>query len=145
MCPKAPAPAPHHWEHDPGPTASGVPRALGTYCWQGVDPDRARGSFAPQDCPGIFSAGLDLLEMYGRDPAHCAEYWKAVQELWLRVYLSNLVVIGAINVSVPLPEPPHCLTGPRVGEQDGALPSGRVGGTLRGTQVSMPLWTRVTR
>uniref|UniRef100_A0A7N5JXY0 Enoyl-CoA delta isomerase 1, mitochondrial n=1 Tax=Ailuropoda melanoleuca TaxID=9646 RepID=A0A7N5JXY0_AILME len=97
MCPKAPAPAPHHWEHDLGPTASGAPRALGTYCWQGVDPDGARGSFAPQDCPGIFSAGLDLLEMYGRDPAHYAEYWKAVQELWLRVYLSSLVVISAIN------------------------------------------------
>lgn len=56
-----------------------------------------RGIIITSDCPGIFSAGLDLLEMYGRDPAHCAEYWKAVQELWLRVYLSNLVVIGAIN------------------------------------------------
>ncbi|XP_022372472.1 enoyl-CoA delta isomerase 1, mitochondrial isoform X1 [Enhydra lutris kenyoni] len=49
------------------------------------------------DCPGIFSAGLDLMEMCGRDPTHYAEYWKAVQELWLRFYLSHLVVISAIN------------------------------------------------
>ncbi|XP_034525475.1 enoyl-CoA delta isomerase 1, mitochondrial [Ailuropoda melanoleuca] len=56
-----------------------------------------RGIIITSDCPGIFSAGLDLLEMYGRDPAHYAEYWKAVQELWLRVYLSSLVVISAIN------------------------------------------------
>ncbi|XP_045848846.1 enoyl-CoA delta isomerase 1, mitochondrial [Meles meles] len=49
------------------------------------------------DCPGIFSAGLDLMEMCGRDPAHYAEYWKAVQELWLRFYLSRLVMVSAIN------------------------------------------------
>lgn len=57
----------------------------------------------PQDSPGIFSAGLDLMEMCGRDPAHYAEYWKAVQELWLRLYLSHLVLICAVNVSVPSP------------------------------------------
>ncbi|XP_041603571.1 enoyl-CoA delta isomerase 1, mitochondrial isoform X1 [Vulpes lagopus] len=50
-----------------------------------------------QDSPGIFSAGLDLMEMCGRDPAHYAEYWKAVQELWLRLYLSHLVLICAVN------------------------------------------------
>lgn len=54
-----------------------------------------------QDSPGIFSAGLDLREMCGRNPAHYAEYWKAVQEMWLRLYMSNLVLIAAINVSVP--------------------------------------------
>lgn len=55
-----------------------------------------------QDSPGIFSAGLDLREMCGRNPAHYAEYWKAVQELWLRLYLSNLVLVSAINVSVSI-------------------------------------------
>lgn len=55
----------------------------------------------PQDRPGIFSAGLDLTEMCGKSPAHYAEYWKAVQELWLRLYPSNLVLVAAINVSVP--------------------------------------------
>lgn len=55
----------------------------------------------PQDHPGIFSAGLDLTEMCGKNPAHYAEYWKAVQELWLRLYLSNMTLVAAINVSVP--------------------------------------------
>ncbi|KAJ8786553.1 hypothetical protein J1605_006042 [Eschrichtius robustus] len=45
------------------------------------------------------SAGLDLTEMCGKNPAHYAEYWKAVQELWLRLYLSNLVLIAAINMT----------------------------------------------
>nr|KAF6489285.1 enoyl-CoA delta isomerase 1 [Molossus molossus] len=60
-----------------------------------------RGVILTSDRPGVFSAGLDLREMCGRNPAHCAEYWKAVQELWLRLYLSNLVVIAAVNGSSP--------------------------------------------
>ncbi|XP_027967361.1 enoyl-CoA delta isomerase 1, mitochondrial isoform X2 [Eumetopias jubatus] len=56
-----------------------------------------RGIILTSDRPGIFSAGLDLTEMCGRKPEHYVEYWKAVQEMWLRFYLSNLVVIAAIN------------------------------------------------
>lgn len=60
-----------------------------------------RGIILTSDCPGVFSAGLDLREMCGRNPAHYAEYWKAVQELWLRLYLSNLVLIAAVNGASP--------------------------------------------
>ncbi|XP_057551024.1 enoyl-CoA delta isomerase 1, mitochondrial [Hippopotamus amphibius kiboko] len=60
-----------------------------------------RGIILTSDCPRVFSAGLDLTEMCGRNPAHYAEYWKAVQELWLRLYLSNLVLIAAINGACP--------------------------------------------
>ncbi|XP_072610107.1 enoyl-CoA delta isomerase 1, mitochondrial isoform X1 [Vulpes vulpes] len=56
-----------------------------------------QGVIITSDSPGIFSAGLDLMEMCGRDPAHYAEYWKAMQELWLRLYLSHLVLICAVN------------------------------------------------
>lgn len=45
--------------------------------------------------------------MCGRNPAHYTEYWKAVQEFWLRLYLSNLVLVAAINVSAPTPEWPQ--------------------------------------
>ncbi|XP_008049511.1 enoyl-CoA delta isomerase 1, mitochondrial [Carlito syrichta] len=60
-----------------------------------------RGLVVTSDCPGVFSSGLDLREMCGRNPAHYAEYWKAVQELWLRFYLSNLVVVAAVNGVCP--------------------------------------------
>ncbi|XP_016063521.1 PREDICTED: enoyl-CoA delta isomerase 1, mitochondrial isoform X3 [Miniopterus natalensis] len=60
-----------------------------------------RGAILTSDCPGVFSAGLDLTEMCGRNPAHYAEYWKAVQELWLRLYTSNLVLISAISGASP--------------------------------------------
>lgn len=60
-----------------------------------------RGVILTSDRPGVFSAGLDLMEMCGRSTAHCAEYWKAVQELWLRFYQSSLVVVAAINGACP--------------------------------------------
>ncbi|XP_036053668.1 enoyl-CoA delta isomerase 1, mitochondrial [Onychomys torridus] len=67
-----------------------------------LENDKAfRGVILTSDRPGIFSAGLDLMEMYGRNPAHYAEYWKAVQELWLRLYLSNLILVAAINGASP--------------------------------------------
>ncbi|XP_021077299.1 enoyl-CoA delta isomerase 1, mitochondrial [Mus pahari] len=60
-----------------------------------------RGVILTSERPGVFSAGLDLLEMYDRNPAHYAEYWKAVQELWLRLYLSNMTLVSAINGASP--------------------------------------------
>lgn len=45
--------------------------------------------------------------MYGKSTEHYAEFWRAVQEMWLRVYSSNLVTIAAINVR---PESPSYCT-----------------------------------
>ncbi|KAB1251903.1 Enoyl-CoA delta isomerase 1; mitochondrial [Camelus dromedarius] len=59
-----------------------------------------QGILLTSDCPGVFSAGLDLTELCGKNPAHYAEFWKAMQEMWLRLYLSNLVLIAAINDQV---------------------------------------------
>lgn len=50
--------------------------------------------------PKVFSAGLDIMEMYGKSPEHASVFWKAVQEMWLKLYGSNMVTIAAINVSV---------------------------------------------
>lgn len=51
-----------------------------------------------QGLPKVFSAGLDIMEMYGKSPEHCGEFWRAVQEIWLKLYSSHMVVIAAINV-----------------------------------------------
>lgn len=60
-----------------------------------------RGVILTSERPGIFSAGLDLMEMYGRNPAHYAEFWRAMQELWLRLYLSSKILVCAINGASP--------------------------------------------
>ena len=52
-----------------------------------------------QAVPQIFSAGLDITEMCGKSEEHYAEFWRAVQEMWLTLYSSSMVTIAAVNVS----------------------------------------------
>ncbi|XP_069381101.1 enoyl-CoA delta isomerase 1, mitochondrial [Paralichthys olivaceus] len=60
-----------------------------------------RGLIITSSQPKVFSAGLDIMEMYGKSPERCGEFWKAVQEMWLKIYSSNMVTIAAINGSSP--------------------------------------------
>nr|XP_033499779.1 enoyl-CoA delta isomerase 1, mitochondrial [Epinephelus lanceolatus] len=60
-----------------------------------------RGVIITSNQPKVFSAGLDILEMYGKSPEHYREFWRAVQEMWLKLYGSNMVTIAAINGSSP--------------------------------------------
>uniref|UniRef100_A0A8C7WNL7 Enoyl-CoA delta isomerase 1, mitochondrial n=1 Tax=Oryzias sinensis TaxID=183150 RepID=A0A8C7WNL7_9TELE len=60
-----------------------------------------RGLIITSSQPKVFSAGLDILEMYGRSPERCGEFWKAVQEMWLKLYGSDMITIAAINGSSP--------------------------------------------
>ncbi|XP_036004400.1 enoyl-CoA delta isomerase 1, mitochondrial [Fundulus heteroclitus] len=60
-----------------------------------------RGLIITSSQPKVFSAGLDILEMYGKSPERCGEFWKAVQEMWLKLYGSNMTTIAAINGSSP--------------------------------------------
>ncbi|KAM9093712.1 enoyl-CoA delta isomerase 1, mitochondrial [Sarcophilus harrisii] len=70
--------------------------------WEKLENDKScKGVILTSNYPKIFSAGLDILEMCGKNAAHYTEYWKAVQELWLKLYMSNMVVIAAINGSSP--------------------------------------------
>ncbi|KAM4631561.1 enoyl-CoA delta isomerase 1, mitochondrial [Discoglossus pictus] len=60
-----------------------------------------RGLILTSAVPKIFSAGLDITEMCGKSAEHYTAFWKAVQEMWLKLYGSNMVTIAAINGSSP--------------------------------------------
>ncbi|XP_078125923.1 enoyl-CoA delta isomerase 1, mitochondrial [Sander vitreus] len=60
-----------------------------------------RGLIITSNQPKVFSAGLDIMEMYGKSPERCGEFWRAVQEMWLKLYSSDMVTIAAINGSSP--------------------------------------------
>ncbi|NXO02848.1 ECI1 isomerase, partial [Rhinopomastus cyanomelas] len=60
-----------------------------------------RGVILTSAVPKIFSAGLDITEMCGKSTEHYAEFWRAVQETWLRLYSSNMVTVAVINGSSP--------------------------------------------
>ncbi|XP_050929723.1 enoyl-CoA delta isomerase 1, mitochondrial isoform X5 [Lates calcarifer] len=60
-----------------------------------------RGLIITSSQPKVFSARLDIMEMYGKSPERCGEFWRAVQEMWLKLYSSDMVTIAAINGSSP--------------------------------------------
>ncbi|XP_054247116.1 enoyl-CoA delta isomerase 1, mitochondrial [Indicator indicator] len=67
-----------------------------------LENDRAcRGVIFTSNVPKIFSSGLDITEMCGKSTEHYAEFWRAVQEMWLRVYGSSMVTVAAVNGSSP--------------------------------------------
>lgn len=51
--------------------------------------------------PKIFSAGLDILEMYDPKEERVFEFWRSLQNFWMRLYLSRLATAAAINGNSP--------------------------------------------
>jgi len=51
--------------------------------------------------PGIFSAGLDIFEMYGKDRESHGKFWRQLQDTWLKLYQSPLMTVAAINGTSP--------------------------------------------
>ncbi|NXI44967.1 ECI1 isomerase, partial [Galbula dea] len=67
-----------------------------------LEKDRAcRGVIFTSAVPKIFSSGLDITEMCGKSTEHYGQFWRAVQEMWLRVYGSSMATVAAINGSSP--------------------------------------------
>ncbi|XP_071426944.1 enoyl-CoA delta isomerase 1, mitochondrial isoform X1 [Pithys albifrons albifrons] len=67
-----------------------------------LENDRAcRGVIITSAIPKIFSSGLDITEMCGKSMEHYAEFWRAVQEMWIRLYGSNMVTVAAVNGASP--------------------------------------------
>ncbi|KAI4899381.1 hypothetical protein NFI96_027286, partial [Prochilodus magdalenae] len=60
-----------------------------------------RGVILTSAVPKIFSAGLDILDMYAKSPEHCEEFWKAVQDMWLKLYGCSKIVIAGISGASP--------------------------------------------
>ncbi|NWJ07121.1 ECI1 isomerase, partial [Crypturellus undulatus] len=58
-----------------------------------------RGVIFTSAIPNVFSSGLDITEMCGKSTEHYAEFWRAVQRMWLGIYGSNMVTIAAINAT----------------------------------------------
>ncbi|XP_078610372.1 enoyl-CoA delta isomerase 1, mitochondrial-like [Branchiostoma floridae x Branchiostoma japonicum] len=67
-----------------------------------LDADRTcRAMVLASAVPGIFSAGLDILEMYQSTPERCVAFWRALQDAWLGLYGSRLVTMAAIEGHSP--------------------------------------------
>ncbi|ELU16502.1 hypothetical protein CAPTEDRAFT_218894 [Capitella teleta] len=60
-----------------------------------------RGMILTSSSPGIFCAGLDIMEMYNPQEDRLREFWRTLQELWKMMYGSRLATIAAINGHSP--------------------------------------------
>lgn len=57
-----------------------------------------KGVILTSNLPNIFSAGLDIMEMYQPKPERIRMFWTALQDFWIKLYGSNKIFIAAINV-----------------------------------------------
>jgi hypothetical protein len=57
------------------------------------------GVILTSNLSNIFSAGLDILEMYQIKADRGRQFWNALQEFWIKLYGSSKVYIAAINVT----------------------------------------------
>lgn len=60
-----------------------------------------KGVIVTSSCPNIFSAGLDILEMYNSQPERIRQFWSALQDFWMKLYGSSKIYIAAINGHSP--------------------------------------------
>lgn len=61
----------------------------------------SRGIILTSSLPHIFSAGLDVLEMYNTDKKRLFEFWSTLQQTWLTLYSSEVPIAAAINGASP--------------------------------------------
>lgn len=60
-----------------------------------------RGVIVTSKVPKIFSAGLDIKEMYQPDPERLRFFWRTLQDFFMKLYGSSLVTAAAINGTSP--------------------------------------------
>lgn len=67
-----------------------------------VENNKSRGLILTSTANSIFSAGLDIMEMYKPDQERLRLFWTALQDTWLALYGSSIPTVALINVSISL-------------------------------------------
>jgi len=60
-----------------------------------------KGIILSSSSPTVFSAGLDITEMYKPDEARLREFWVSLQTMWKTLYATPLMTIAAVNGHAP--------------------------------------------
>ncbi|OWR55712.1 enoyl-CoA isomerase, partial [Danaus plexippus plexippus] len=50
--------------------------------------------------PKVFSAGLDIKEIYKPDAVRFKEFWSTLQEVWMKLFGASFITAAAINASL---------------------------------------------
>ncbi|XP_031782502.1 enoyl-CoA delta isomerase 1, mitochondrial isoform X2 [Nasonia vitripennis] len=63
--------------------------------------NNSKGIILTSTLPTVFSAGLDIMEMYKPDIKRCTEFWHSIQDLYLTLYGMGIPTAAAINGASP--------------------------------------------
>ncbi|KAM8717649.1 hypothetical protein ACLKA7_004359 [Drosophila subpalustris] len=66
-----------------------------------IEDNKSRGLILTSSNSTIFSAGLDIFEMYKPDKDRVRAFWTALQDVWLALYGSSVPTAAAINGHSP--------------------------------------------
>ncbi|KOC60150.1 Enoyl-CoA delta isomerase 1, mitochondrial [Habropoda laboriosa] len=66
-----------------------------------IQNQKCKGVILSSSLPNVFSAGLDIMEMYDRNEKQLTEYWHTLQDTWLTLYNLQIPIAAAINGSSP--------------------------------------------
>ncbi|EDW03560.1 enoyl-CoA delta isomerase 1, mitochondrial [Drosophila grimshawi] len=66
-----------------------------------IEGNKSCGLILTSSNPTIFSAGLDILEMYKPDKERIRAFWTQLQDVWLALYGSSVPTAAAINGHSP--------------------------------------------
>lgn len=63
-----------------------------------VQKQKCQGVILTSSLSNIFSAGIDIKELYNRTEKQLIEYWTTIQNMWLTLYNLEIPIAAAINV-----------------------------------------------
>ncbi|XP_037974559.2 enoyl-CoA delta isomerase 1, mitochondrial [Plutella xylostella] len=63
--------------------------------------NKTRGMILTSASPTVFSAGLDIMEMYNPDFKRAETFWNTLQDVWLKLFGSGYPTAAAINGHAP--------------------------------------------
>ncbi|XP_067008574.1 enoyl-CoA delta isomerase 1, mitochondrial isoform X2 [Anabrus simplex] len=66
-----------------------------------LENNNCRGMILTSASPTVFSAGLDIMEMYKPNPDRVKKFWTTLQDTWLKLYSTPYATVAAINGHSP--------------------------------------------
>ncbi|XP_055639856.1 enoyl-CoA delta isomerase 1, mitochondrial-like [Toxorhynchites rutilus septentrionalis] len=63
--------------------------------------NKSRGMILTSSSKTVFSAGLDIMEMYKPKPERLKDFWSTLQDVWFKLYGSAFPTVAAINGHSP--------------------------------------------
>uniref|UniRef100_A0A0V0G5L7 Enoyl-CoA delta isomerase 1, mitochondrial n=1 Tax=Triatoma dimidiata TaxID=72491 RepID=A0A0V0G5L7_TRIDM len=66
-----------------------------------LERDKCRGMILSSSSPTVFSAGLDILEMYQPTLDKARQFWRMLQDTWIKLYSTPYPTVAVINGHSP--------------------------------------------